>query len=56
MPAFVKTLNNIETDENMPAEFAVQVQGDQEPHVEWSHNGQLVKEGPNHLVNFLFES
>lgn len=51
-PVFVKTIDNTEVDENKPAEFGVQLKPDNQAHVEWSHNGVLVKEG----INFQTEN
>lgn len=53
-PSFIKTIVDSQTDENLPAEFSVQVKGDPTPKVEWSHNGTVVKEGVNHLVILVF--
>ena len=52
MPSFVKTMNDYETDENLPAEFNVEVKGDPLPNVEWSHNGTVVKQGVNFTVTY----
>ncbi len=43
-------MSNVETDENFSADFAVQVASPGEPHVEWTHNGTVLKDGPNNQV------
>ena len=47
----MKTLNNIEVDENQPAEFAVQVQSsdNSQTNVEWTHNGIPIRNGQNNI-------
>lgn len=52
MPSFVKTMNDYETDENLPAEFNVEVKGDPLPNVEWSQNGNVIKQGVNFTVTY----
>jgi hypothetical protein len=48
-------MSNVETDENFSADFAVQVaSASGEPHVEWTHNGTVLKDGPNHQVTEFF--
>ena len=54
-PSFVKTIADTQADENLPAEFSVEVKGDPKPKVEWSHNGAIVKEGVNHLVVYFLD-
>ncbi len=54
-PVILKNLENIEVDENQPAEFAVQLQrSDKEPQVEWSHNGVVIKDSPLQKV-YIFQ-
>jgi hypothetical protein len=52
-PSFIKTIVDSQADEEQPAEFSVNVKGDPKPNVEWSHNGTVIKEGVNHLVNLI---
>jgi hypothetical protein len=52
-PAFVKTLSNVEIDENFSADFGVQVAAAGDPHVEWAHNGTVLKDGPNIQVTSI---
>lgn len=46
-PIFVKTIENAEVDENNPVQFGIELKPGNQAHVEWSHNGILVKEGIN---------
>lgn len=39
----------MEADENQPAVFSVQVSGDAQTNVEWSHNGIPIRNGMNNI-------
>jgi hypothetical protein len=53
IPEFITTINDTEVECDAPTEFSAEIKPDPLTNVEWSRDGVVIKENPNHHVKNL---